>query len=247
MILIPGALEPDSVKGQEWYQTDEVAEAYDEKRFSRGGRLIDRREREAVLSALGPVEDKDILEIACGTGRFTAMLADRGANIVGLDISEPMLQQGRERAQTTGVADKLEYMRGDAGRLPFPDNHFDAVFAMRFFHLADTPGEYLTEMRRVSNDQLFFDTFNRYSTRSLYNWALPMGSRLYSGKEVEALLDDAGLRLVDAKHDWILPYGFYRKLPNGVASGCRWLEGGIARTPLQKYLASVSYWNAEID
>jgi hypothetical protein len=46
------------VKGQEWYQADEVAESYDEKRFSRGGRLIDRREKEAVLNALAPVEDR---------------------------------------------------------------------------------------------------------------------------------------------------------------------------------------------
>ena len=65
------------MKGQEWYQADAVADAYEDKRFSRGGRLIDRREKEAVLSALGPVQDKNVLEIACGTGRFTVMLAER--------------------------------------------------------------------------------------------------------------------------------------------------------------------------
>ena len=234
------------MKGQEWYQADDVAEEYDEKRFSKGGRLIDRREKEAVLDALGPVEDKKILEIACGTGRFTAMLADRGADIVGLDISGPMLQQGRERAQSAGVADSLEYMRGDAGRLPFPDDHFDAVFAMRFFHLADTPEEFLAEMCRVSNEQIFFDTFNRYSTRSLYNWALPMGSRLYSEKEVIRLLGSANLRLVSAEHDWIFPYGLYREIPNGVASGLRWVDDKIRQLPLGSELASVSYWNARL-
>ena len=234
------------MKGQEWYQADDVAEEYDEKRFSKGGRLIDRREKQAVLDALGPVEDKKILEIACGTGRFTAMLADRGADIVGLDISGPMLQQGRERAQSAGVADSLEYMRGDAGRLPFPDDHFDAVFAMRFFHLADTPEEFLAEMCRVSNEQIFFDTFNRYSTRSLYNWALPMGSRLYSEKEVIRLLGSANLRLVSAEHDWIFPYGLYREIPNGVASGLRWIDGKIRQLPFGSDLASVSYWNARL-
>jgi SAM-dependent methyltransferase len=234
------------VKGQEWYQADEIAKAYDEKRFSGGGRLIDRREKEAVLSALGPVDGKDVLEIACGTGRFTTMLADRGANIVGLDISGPMLQQGRDRAKQAGVTDQLSYMRGDAGRLPFPDDRFDVVFAMRFFHLADTPGTYLAEMRRVSKDEIFFDTFNRYSARSLYNWALPMGSRLYSGGRVQELLSGAGLVLVGAEHDWIIPYGIYRKIPNRIASASRWLEGGLGRTPLGKYLASVSYWHAQI-
>jgi SAM-dependent methyltransferase len=234
------------VKGQEWYQADEVAEAYDEKRFSRGGRLIDRREKEAVLNALGPVEDREILEIACGTGRFTAMLAERGADIVGLDISGPMLQQGRERAQSAGVAENLEYMRGDAARLPFPDDHFDTVFAMRFFHLADEPETFLTEMRRVSREQIFFDTFNGFSTRSLYNWALPMGSRLYSGNEVKNLLATTNLELAGAEHDWVFPYGFYRKIPNSVASVFRSLDTAIGSTPVGDTLASVSYWNAEL-
>ena len=234
------------MKGQEWYQADDVAEEYDEKRFSKGGRLIDRREKQAVLNAISPVEDKKILEIACGTGRFTAMLAERGADIVGLDISGPMLQQGRERAHAAGVSDHLEYMRGDAGRLPFPDDHFDTVFAMRFFHLADTPEAFLTEMCRVSSEQVFFDTFNRYSSRSLYNWALPMGSRLYSGNEVEELLTAANLELVSAEHDWIFPYGLYREIPNSVASGLRWIDGGIQRIPFGYRLASVSYWNATL-
>jgi SAM-dependent methyltransferase len=235
------------VKGQEWYQTAEVAEEYEEKRFSGGGRLIDRREKRAVLEAIGPVDGKDVLEIACGTGRFTVMLAERGADIVGLDISAEMLQQGREKAQAAGVADHLEFMRGDAARLPFPDDHFDAVMAMRFFHLADTPASFLAEMRRVSKDLVFFDTFNRFSTRSIYNWALPMGSRLYSRGEVESLLSGAGLRLVHDEHDFVLPYGFYRQIPGGVARTFRSIDTSVIGAPGLSRLASVSYWASKVE
>ncbi len=234
------------MKGEEWYQADDVAEAYEDKRFSRGGRLIDRREKRAVFEALGPVEDREILEIACGTGRFSVMLAERGATVVGLDVSGPMLTQGREKARQTELSGQLDFMRGDAGRLPFPDDHFDAVFAMRFFHLADTPHSFLTEMRRVSRSDVFFDTFNRFSSRSLYNWALPMGSRLYSSGEVDRLLSDAGVRLVDAQHDWIAPYGVYRKLPNRLASALRGVDKALGSTPLGRPLASVSYWHGEV-
>jgi len=233
------------VKGQEWYQADDVAEAYEDKRFSRGGRLIDDREKEAVLNALGPVEDKEILEVACGTGRFTAMLAAEGANVVGMDISTPMLQQGRKKADELGV-EGVELLRGDAGRLPFPDNHFDTVFAMRFFHLADTPRDFLREMRRVSRDQVFFDTFNRFSTRSLYNWMLPMGSRLYSGTEAKRLLRDTNLELHGAEHDWIFPYGFYRQIHGGVASAFRRVDTAIGSAYPGDRLASVSYWDARV-
>jgi ubiquinone/menaquinone biosynthesis C-methylase UbiE len=235
------------VKGQEWYQESDVAEEYEEKRFSRGGRLIDRREKEAVLDAIGPVEGNRILEIACGTGRFTVMLAERGADVVGLDISGPMLQQGREKAKSADVEDSLEFMRGDAGRLPFPDDHFDTVFAMRFFHLADTPAAFLSEMRRVTEDQVFFDTFNRFSSRSVYNWLLPMGSRLYSNTEVLSLLDRADLTLVGEEHDFVLPYGFYRKIPNSMASTFRSLDTVVRRSPVGDNLASVSYWNTSVE
>jgi len=232
------------VKGEEWYQADDVAEAYEDKRFSRGGRLIDRREKEAVLDALGPVDGREVLEIACGTGRFTVMLAERGADAVGLDISAAMLGQGREKARAADVSGRLEFMRGDAGRLPFPDDHFDAVFAMRFFHLADTPASFLAEMKRVSREQVFFDTFNRFSTRSAYNWALPMGSRLYSGREIDRLLSDVGLELARAEHDWVFPYGFYRKIPNTVASAFRAVDTALTGTRVGTRLASVSYWDA---
>jgi SAM-dependent methyltransferase len=234
------------VKGEEWYQTDEVAKEYDAKRFSRGGRLIDRREKRAVLEALNPIEDRRVLEIACGTGRFTVMLAERGADIVGLDISSAMMAQGREKARAAGVSDHIEFLRGDAARLPFPDDHFDTVFAMRFFHLADTPAKFLSEMCRVSREQVFFDTFNDRSTRVLYNWLLPMGSRLYGRGEVERLIEGAGLTLSDARHDFVLPYGFYRKIPNRLAGAFRTVDTAIGGTPLGTRLASVSYWNAHV-
>ena len=234
------------MKGQQWYQADAVAEAYDEKRFSRGGRLIDRREKQAVLDALGPVEDRKILEIACGTGRFTVMLAERGADITGLDISGPMLQQGRDKAKRAGVEDTLEFLRGDAGRLPFPDDHFDAVFAVRFFHLADTPAVVLSEMARVSKDQVFFDTFNAMSTRTAYNWLLPMGSRLYEPEEVADLVSQAGLELESAEHDFVLPYGLYRKIPDWMADSLREFDTSVVDHPFGEQFASVTYWDVSV-
>jgi len=234
------------VKGEEWYQADDVAESYDEKRFSQGGEFIDRREKQAVLDALGPVDGTEILEIACGTGRFTTMLAERGANIVGLDISEPMLQQGRDRARSAGVADQLAFLRGDAERLPFPDDRFDAVLAMRFFHIADTPETFLSEMRRVSREQVFFDTFNDHSTRMLYTWALPMGSTLYTENDVRWWLHETGLELAGVEHDWVIPYGFFREAPTPVAAGVRRLDRAVVDTSLGERLASVSYWNTRL-
>lgn len=232
------------MKGREWYQETDIAQSYEEKRFSRGGHLIDRREKQAVLEALGPVDGHKILEIACGTGRFTTLLASRGARLTSLDISGPMLRQAREK--TTNNQVDIEFLRADAARLPFPDDHFDAVFAMRFFHLAHTPASFLSEMARVSREQVFFDTFNRYSARSIYNWLLPMGSRLYSRSEVADLVDGTGLTLAGVSHDFLLPYGLYRQVPDWFATRARRVDRAIVDTRLGGHLASVSYWDTQV-
>jgi ubiquinone/menaquinone biosynthesis C-methylase UbiE len=233
------------VKGREWYQADEVAEAYEEKRFSDGGHLVDRRERKAVLDAIAPAAGREVLEIACGTGRFTLMLAERGAKVVGLDVSRAMLGQARRKAKTAGRS--IDFLRGDAARLPLPDDAVDTVLAMRFFHLADQPETFLREMARVARRQVVFDTFERYSARSAYNFLLPMGSRLYSRREVRSLVTEAGLSLVDAAHDFVLPYGVYRSLPDGVAGRVRRLDTAVGRSSVGRSLASVSFWTARVN
>lgn len=237
----------DNVKGQEWYQTADVAEEYESKRFSRGGRLIDRREKEAVLTALGPIEDMRILDLAAGTGRFSHLLADQGADVVSVDISAAMLQQAREKSQHVDHPGTLAFLLGDASSLPFRGDTFDAVVSMRFFHLADTPVEFLRELRRVTDGPIIFDTFNRFSSRSLYNWALPMGSRLASHKDVRGWLADAALDLDRVEHDWILPYGFYRVVPLRLARLIRPIDATLSRIPVVGATASVSYWRVSPD
>ncbi|MFB6229436.1 MAG: class I SAM-dependent methyltransferase [Halobacteriales archaeon] len=234
------------MKGREWYQEDTIAEAYDDKRFSGGGRLIDRREKRAVLDAVAPFEDERVLEVACGTGRFSVMLAERGADVTGIDISGAMLGQAREKARAAGVSDTVEFLRGDAARLPFPDDAFGVTFAVRFFHLADTPETFLSEMRRITRETILFDTFMARSARSIYNRLLPMGSRLYTSAEVHGLIEAAGLDLRDTTRDFIVPYGLYRQLPGAIAGPVRSLDNALLRTSLAHRLASVSYWSVDV-
>lgn len=231
-----------TVKGRNWYQEEPIAKEYESKRFTGGGRLIDQRERTAVLDAVSPIEDKQILEIACGTGRFTIMLANHGAKVTGIDISAPMLAQGRAK-MTTHEDAVVNFLRGDAARLPFSDNQFDAVFAIRFFHLADTPLRFLQEMQRVSSETVFFDTFNTMSTRSVYNWLLPMGSHLYSTRDVVELIHGANLELHETAHDFIIPFGVYRSLPRVIARPIRALDTLLLKIPCVDRFTSVSYWH----
>ncbi|MDY7082709.1 MAG: methyltransferase domain-containing protein [Halobacteria archaeon] len=232
------------MKGREWYQEDETAEEYDEWRFSRGGELVDRREKQALLELVGDIEIKSVLEIACGTGRFTIELMKKGAHVTGVDISQPMIRQGVKKAKREGIDGEVDFIRGDAKRLPFPDNSFDLVVAMRFFHLVDEPSEYLREMARVSRSVVAFDTFSQSSTRRVYNRFLPMGSHLYSDDDVEEFVAKAGLKLQDRHDDFFFPFGLYRVTPRTVAEGIRGIDDTLQEKVGEKF-CSVSYWMAE--
>ncbi|MBP5375258.1 MAG: bifunctional demethylmenaquinone methyltransferase/2-methoxy-6-polyprenyl-1,4-benzoquinol methylase UbiE [Bacteroidaceae bacterium] len=96
-----------------------------------------------------------VLDIATGTGDF-AILAYRKLHplkIIGIDISEGMMNIGREKVAKLGLSDKISFQNEDCANLPFNDNSFDAVisaFALRNFQ---NLVECLKEMHRVlTND-----------------------------------------------------------------------------------------------
>jgi len=230
------------VKGREWYQEDETAEEYDDWRFSRGGELVDEGEKEALFELVDDIGGDRVLEVACGTGRFAVELSESGAEVTGVDISKPMLMKGVGKARERGLG--VEFMRGDAKELPFPDDTFDLVLGMRFFHLIDEPAAYLREMARVSKGRVVFDTFNRGSARVVYNRFLPMGSRLYSEEEVRDVVEGAGVELVERRDDFVVPFGLYRAIPKTLAKGFRSIDDAAQSVGGEK-LSSVTYWMVE--
>lgn len=230
------------MKGREWYQEDETAEEYDEWRFSRGGELVDEGEKAALFDLVDDIGGDRILEVACGTGRFAVELAESGAEVTGVDISKPMLMKGVGKARERGLG--VEFMRGDAKQLPFPDDSFDLVLGMRFFHLIDEPAAYLREMARVSEGRVVFDTFNRGSARVVYNRFLPMGSRLYSEEDVRGVVEEAGVELIERRDDFVVPFGLYRAIPKTLAKGFRSIDDAAQSVGGEK-LSSVTYWMVE--
>jgi SAM-dependent methyltransferase len=75
---------------------------------------------ETELDVLGEVRDKDVLELGCGAGRFGQTLADRGARVVGVDVSPEQLSRARV---------SFELVKASADDLPFEDGSFDLVVA----------------------------------------------------------------------------------------------------------------------
>ncbi len=73
-------------------------------------------------------EGKYVLDVGCGAGVTSCFIAKRyGCRVVGVDISEGMIERSKERARIEGVADRVEFRVADAQDLPFEGDLFDAV------------------------------------------------------------------------------------------------------------------------
>ena len=113
----------------------------------------DRGWRRKAMDALGKYHPRHVLDVATGTGDFAILAARRlgteGLHITGADISEGMMQVGREKVRQLGLERVIRFCREDCMQLSFADDSFDAVtvaYGVRNFQDLDAG---LREMCRV--------------------------------------------------------------------------------------------------
>lgn len=195
---------------------------------------IDVLWRETLVKWMNKDQPQLVLDVATGTGDL-AIAVHKGtkANIVGLDLSQQMLNVGIEKVKKQNLQDHISMMKGDAENLPFEDNKFDAVsvaFGVRNFENL-TKG--LAELRRVvkegksvyilefSKVEGFLAPFYMFYFKNI----LPMIGRLVSkdnraytylpdsvnafpyGEKMKQILLDTGFKSVE-----------YKKLSLGIAT-----------------------------
>jgi ubiquinone/menaquinone biosynthesis C-methylase UbiE len=114
--------------------------------------LAESKARDLVLELAGVRDGEAVLEVAVGTGKQLAALAQRnpGGRTVGVDLAGGMLAVARRRLARAGL-DRVELRRGDALALPFEDESFDLV--VNSYMLDQLPRDQipraLAEFRRV--------------------------------------------------------------------------------------------------
>jgi ubiquinone/menaquinone biosynthesis C-methylase UbiE len=150
-----------------FYRRADVAADYDAHRFGSPARSRrNARKWKTILSALEETEGvRSILDLPCGTGRFTGSLTERGYTVVGGDISHEMMQVARDK--TNGSPRLAGWVQTDAESLPMRDASLDCVVSIRFMFHVDPKSRVriLREMGRVSRRWLIVDYRHRYSLR----------------------------------------------------------------------------------
>jgi len=96
-----------------------------------------------IVSTLGDAER--VLDVGAGEGQVSRVLAARGVDVVGIDISHAQLSVADQRSAGTGIG----YARASADGLPFCDEAFDAVVASLVFEHIDALDEAVSEVSRV--------------------------------------------------------------------------------------------------
>jgi ubiquinone/menaquinone biosynthesis C-methylase UbiE len=112
---------------------------------------LNAAQNRATVDALDPPPGAAVLEVGFGPGQALEMLArSRPLGLVaGVDHSALMLARAKRRLNGGRGDAALDLRLGDAGDLPFPDERFDAVYAVNSFHLWPDPTRALAEMTGV--------------------------------------------------------------------------------------------------
>jgi ubiquinone/menaquinone biosynthesis C-methylase UbiE len=125
---------------------DEWPEAYDRWFTSPIGSLIKKFEVELIQDLLRPQKDEMILDAGCGTGIFTTDILSCGSQVIGLDISLPMLLHAGRKLKGY----PFQMVLADILNLPFPKNSFDKVVSVTALEFVEDAKGAVGELFRIT-------------------------------------------------------------------------------------------------
>lgn len=144
-----------------WHLFERAAPRYDAWYDTPRGARVERAERALLGELLAPFPGAEsLLEIGCGTGRFTAWLADE-FRVMGLDRSPAMLAVMRAQHP------RIPVVLGDAHRVPLRDGAIDVVAFVTTLEFLEEPSVALAEAVRVARRGVILLVLNRWSVGGL--------------------------------------------------------------------------------
>ncbi len=185
-----------------------------------------RKWRAELVRHIARFQPQVILDVATGTAGVAIALAHAtDARIIGVDISEPMLERGRERVREAGLDNRITLQVARAEELPFPDGYFDAVsFTYLLRYVAD-PASTIAELARVLRPGGGIASLDFYvppnpvwrvAWRAYTRLLLPAGGFVFGGRAWAEVGRFLGPNIEDFYRRWPLYRIFEAWRPSGI-------------------------------
>jgi ubiquinone/menaquinone biosynthesis C-methylase UbiE len=173
------------------FDFDSVANKYDEYYKTEHGKKIDDLEKFSVALFFNELNSKKVLEIGCGTGHWTKFLSQHGFEVMGLDVSEKML----EIAKSKNIKN-AQFQLAEAGNLPFENESIENIMTFATMGFINNKDKAIKEMHRVlkKNGHILIGALNKDS-----NWfkenkenAVYQSASFYNYEELYKALSNFG-------------------------------------------------------
>jgi len=150
---------------------------------------------------------KKTLELGCGDGIFTEIIANNSDKVVATDWSDEMIEAAKLRYRNNKV---IEIKKEDCLNLSFENHSFDTVFMANLLHVIPTPEKVLDECKRIlkTDGQIIILSFTMHGMKFFHKIAMlyryirtygkpPKESRVLSPKNVKEMLDKGGFETMN--------------------------------------------------
>ncbi len=131
---------------------DNIAHLYDQTRWLT--QSVAEEVADFILELIDATPETSFLEPGIGTGLNVLPFIRRGYSVTGIDVSQPMLDQLRQKLHT--IPQNLKLINADASQLPFTDRSFDVVLTVHMVHGVLNQKMFLDEVDRVLKPQGFY-------------------------------------------------------------------------------------------
>jgi len=188
-----------------WEKEKSVSD-FDDIYDDKGGlftRLVNRFLRPSLkvrvpvtIKECGDLTDKKVLDVGCGSGRVSFLLAKNGAKVTGVDYSQNMINLAKKCQATQGLPN-IEFTHGDLEQFS-PDEKYDISIALGVIDYVDNAKEFLSKMNTLTKSKSIVSFHIKYSYNSLPRklWLMSKHCpvKFYTKNEILKLYESLGVK-----------------------------------------------------
>jgi SAM-dependent methyltransferase len=166
---------------------------------------------ERTLSELGDLSGKQVLDVGCGSGRYAVAAAERGADVVAIDLSPAMLALARRRAGDRGVSDRCRFVESDFDGFQ-ADVPFDIVLMISVLEYREKVRPDLARLHALTLEKAIVNIPRPHSWQTIVRRVRhrlrpsPPSFYVHRPATVAACLEEVGFSEYRGERGWFVAY-----------------------------------------